>query len=248
MTLTYGTVVTTATGFLGTPATTVTTPAFNVAAGGLIVVVAEAYESFTSTWAAPVFTDSLGTHLTWTLTKAQVDPANFAATWVAWARSPSAQTGMTASVTITLNDSGQYLPSAMASAFTFTGQDTTTPVLNVLSGTSSTGSAAVTMTPVYSGSFLFLAATRVMTGGSPTVDTAGTGNYAAVASAFGASYGVAWAGTSSGPAAATANVNQTLALSTTDTPAGWQYIAFEIAPPHAAPPAGTGWTIGGIAW
>lgn len=233
-------------GWVGTQSTTIVSNAFSPPANSLIVVVVSASEGFNSVWDTPTFTDSLGSHLTWTLARAQADSvASFGACWVAWANCPSAQTNMTVSVTLGIADASQYILGAMLQPLVFTGADTTAPIVNISSGLSSTNSASVGMTPIYAGSNLLIAAARIAT--DATADTAGAGCYLKTSYVFGAAHGIAWYGTSTNPTA-TAGNPQTMALTTTDTGNAWQYVAFEIAPPHGAPAAGTGWVIGGVEW
>lgn len=248
MALTYSTTTPAAlqTGFLGTQSSTVVSNTFSPPANSLIVLVVETFQSFNVSWQTPTFTDSLGTHLTWHLAKTQADNAQSAgAAWVAWANCPSAQTNMTVSATIGVIDSGQYVQGAVLEPIVFTGADTINPLVNISSGVSTSTSASVTMSPIYAGSNLLITAVR--TASSVSGNTAGSGCYLKFSNTFGAAYSLAWFGTSGGPTP-TAGVDQTVALNTTDSSNVWQYIAFELAPPHAAAGPGTGWTIGSVEW
>lgn len=235
------------TGFIGTATATVVTNTFSPPANSVIVVVIEAIESFTDAWTTPTVTDSLATHLTWSIAASQADTASsFGAVWVAWASCPSAQTNMTVSVGLAVG-AGQYISTALVAPYVVTGAYATAPITNIQQGISSTQSASSVLTPIYNDSALFMVATRMAT--SATTDTAGTGCFAPVAvAAGGGSYGVAYLGTSGVFTNTVASTAATVALNTTDAGNVWQWIAFEVAPPHGTPAAGTGWILGGVAF
>lgn len=233
-------------GWLGTSSVNVVSNTFSPPAASLIVVALGAQESFTSAWNVPTFTDSLGSHLTWTIARTQADTQqSFGACWVAWAYCASAQTNMTVTATMSIADAGQYIGGALLAPIVFTGADTIAPIVNVVAGVSTSASVSAVVSPIYTGSNLLMVATR--TTANATASTAGSGCYLKESYVFGAAYGVVWLGDNITPTA-TSGADETLALQTTDSGNVWQYIAFEVAPPHAPPAIGTGWVVGAIEW
>jgi hypothetical protein len=235
------------TGFVGTATTTVVTNSFSPPSDSVLVVVIEASESYNETWNIPTVTDSLGSPLTWSIAASQADStSSFGAVWVAWAACPTAQTNMTVSVGLGVG-AGQYISTAVVAPIVVTGAYATAPIANINQGISATQAASFAMSPIYSGSALFMVTTRMT--GTATIDTAGTGLHAQVAVAAGAAaYDVAFLGTAGTFTASTASTPITLALNTADTGNTWQWIAFEVTPPHGTLAAGTGWVIGSVAF
>lgn len=213
--------------WIGAQSGSVASNTFSPAAGDLIVVLVQANLSYQAAWATPTLTDSLGSHLTWTLRATQTDATASIATWVFTAPCPSAQTNMTVTPTIGTTDNSQYVTDITVQAFTFSGADSSS-VGTIVKAMTSTQNPAISLTPTTTGSAVILAAVKFVA--STTTPTAGTSTYLRGSVAFGSSAsGNGWYGTSGGPtltagSAVTLNINSAQASPT------WQYIAIEILP------------------
>lgn len=203
-----------------------TSSAFSPPAGSLVVVVAQATQSFNNAWNTPTITDSLGSHLTWTRLDTQADVSFSGANStvsVFYALCPTAQTGMTVTVTQSVSGSGQTVTFSSIDPLVFTGYDTV-PAISLSKGISSATTLSVTATPTsVAGSFLVLCANNAAAASGAS--TAGSGCYMAAETHVGTSFAVLWYGSSAGPIRTTAA--QILAM-TGATPR-WQYLAIEIA-------------------
>lgn len=239
------------TGFIGTQTATVTSTTFSPPANSLIIVVVNAYESFNNVWGAATATDSLGSHLTWTVEPQADSTQSVGGVWVAYAQCPSAQTNMTVSVSLDAG-SGQYVFLAELSVIVQTGAHATTPIVNITKGTAAASPCSASITPSNTGSALMLAVTKIAS--TATADTAGTGMYLSTVSNHGtASMDAAWYGTVSGFTATTSGSAVAQSVATTDASPVFQYIAFEVAPaaggstPISAAETGSGSEAGAVA-
>lgn len=213
--------------FQGTAATQAwASNSFSPPANSLILVEAHATQSFNNAWNVPTITDSLGTPLTWNrrTTQADVTFAGVVSTVsLFWALCPTAQTGMTVTVTQSLGGSGQTITFTSVDVRVFTGHDTTTPIGTVVNGATTAQALAVSLAPAGTGSALMLAANNAAAASAAT--TAGTGEFLAGETHTGTSFVSAWYGLSAGPTIPA--TTQTLDL-TGNTAARWQYIAYEV--------------------
>lgn len=239
-------------GYLGTQTASVTSNSFSPPANSVIVVMVSAGESYYVGWNTPTITDSLGTHLTWTLNGTQADGSTDSdGAWVFSAQCPTAQTSMTVTVGIGLVNNSQYVTTAVVAPLVVTGASTTAPVVNVAAATNTSTTASATISPLNTGSAIAMVACRYCAAG-PTNDTAGTGGYlweSQVAGSF--CHGMTWLGTSTAFTPTTQSVPTTISLVTTDTTVTWGSVAFEIAPAPASSgtnptPLDSAWQVGGL--
>lgn len=213
--------------------------AFSPPAGSVIVVTMTALPSAVNDWSATpaAITDSLGTHLAWTLAADQydnADPTTYSERIaVFWAHCPAAQTGMTVTVTTGVSSSSQYVFGISVNVDVWTGADTAAAVGAVTAGqAASTAALSVDITPQAAGSALMLFA-------GPSFDS--TANPSAGAGCYGYRPGSAavyylgeWAGTSAGPSLTAGTTAQALGMTWTSA-STWQYVAYEVrAAPGAA--------------
>lgn len=213
-------------GWVGNPTGSLASNSFSPAAGDLIVVMVEANLSYQTSWITPTITDSLGSHLTWTLRSTQTDASVSHGVWVFAAPCPSAQTNMTVTVTAGTSDGSQYMTDMTVQAITYSGADAST-VGTIVKGSTSTQNPAISVTPTQTGSAILVAACKFASGA--TVPTAGSNTYLRGTASFGQSAsGNGWYGTSGGPtltSGSAVTVNLSSGQATT-----WQYVAIEILP------------------
>ena len=218
-----------ASGYLGSSPESYASNPFSPPAGSVIQVVATAYISYQGTaTSAPTITDSLGSHLTWTLQKDVVTSSGvepFVAVWTA--PCPSAQTSMTVTPTF-YAPSGQYISSVAVAVQVLTGANSTGPVGTKASGTSSAATLSEAITPSASGSILFMAAT-LLNSVSTTCTAGGSDYIKAGNSSYNSAFALEYVGTSGGPVLTPNTSAQTLTMTaTTGTPTGWNYIIWEL--------------------
>lgn len=209
---------------------------FSPPAGSVIVLVLSATQSFNNAWTTPTITDSLASHLTWTIAASQADVSTGAAqsgVWIAWANCPTAQTGMTVTATYAVA-AGQTITFSSVGVEVFTGADTTAPIGATATGVSTTAATAATVTPVGAASALLIAAANSAAASAAT--SAGTGEYLVEETHVGPSVAIAWYGTATGPT--TTGSVQTLDLTSSAAAFRTQYVGFEVkaapAPTNAA--------------
>lgn len=213
-----------------------TSPSFSPPAGSVIVVGAQATESFNNAWNTPTITDSLGSHLTWTLVTQQADVTFGGADTSAalfWAYTASAPGTMTVTVTQSLAGGGQTVTFSSLAVDVWTGVDTTAPIGNTAKGILTANALPVSLTPAGSNSALLLLANNAAAASGAS--SAGTGEYMFEETHVGTSFCQAWYGTAAGPT--TPATAQTLDLN--GATARWQYIAYELkgAPTSTPQPA-----------
>lgn len=217
---------------------------FSPPAGSLLVVTAQATQSYNNTWNTPTITDSAG--LTWTRLGTQADSTfagPVATVSIFYAVTPAAQSNMTVTVTQSLAGSGQTITFSSVAVGVFTGFNTGTPIALLSQGTSTAANLSVSVTPASggSGSGLFIGANNAAASSAAT--SAGTGEYLTDETHTGTSFAVAHYGSTNQPAIATAA--QTLDLVTGGSSPRWQYMAWEVRSAAANVPAGS--ASGGIA-
>lgn len=198
---------------------------FSPPAGSVIVVAAQATQSFTDPWGTPTITDSLGSHLTWTLVTQQADVSFSGANTTAalfWASCPSAQTNMTVTVTQSCSGSGQSVTFSSIAVDVFTGADTA-PIGTTAKGTVTANTLSVSLTPAGSASASCIMAANV--NAASVASTAGSGEYLVNETHTGTSFVEAWYGNAAGPTIP--STAQTLDV-VGATGARWQYIAYEV--------------------
>jgi len=211
-------------GYLGGNSEGYASNTFSPSAGTIIVVTANALGGGLAVFGSSSITDSLATHLTWNKV-ADVSNASYAgAVAVFWAYCTSAQTSMTATVTMSTSSG---INSMAVSVKLFTKAS---GIGQVVTGEQGVQNLSKTITPTVVGSCLFLAATN---GHYATATmTAGSGCYLTdeVAGYSGGSFGQVLLGSST--SALTFSTSpfsaQTLIADSNDSSAVWVYALFEV--------------------
>lgn len=228
-------------GFLGSTPESVTSNTFSPPAGSVIIVSSFTCDSFNNDWPAsgfPTITDSLGAHLTWN-NFANVF-SNSAGTGVCrvalwWAYCPSAQTGMSVTVTDSVT-SGQYIEDLDVAVTVWTGANTTGPIGALVTNAAGASSTSVSqaITPTALGSALVLACGQNQPAASVTL-TAGSGCAVRDTDTSNNPAGNVWLGTSLTVPTLTASLSsQTLSATSPQTHA-WQYAAYEVLAAAGSP-------------
>jgi hypothetical protein len=205
---------------------------FTPPANSVIILNVEAIgNNTTATWVPPMtVTDSLASHLTWTVGPAQDGAASggFATgMFTAWAAVGATSPGaMTATVTLEV-DASHVIDFIAVQVDIWDGADTSGPFGADASGNPiNTQNLSVSLTPTTTGSALVI---NLMDGDVAGAIAAGSGCYL-YENTGGDSGGVLWVGTSSGPTLTTSlspeNLNVTMAKATSIP----GYVAYEVLP------------------
>jgi hypothetical protein len=224
-------------GFLGSSPESWASNSFSPPAGSVVVVTGFARDAYgPAGWTSETITDSLSTHLTWTLAKFEGDSVSYmGAVGVWWAAVPAAPGSMTATVTLAVGG-GQYIDGMAVAVDVLTGANSSNPIGAVVAGQFTGQALSVPLTPITTGSALLLGATDGLMTGTPT---AGSGDYVTgTMNNNNMSAALEWMGTSSGPTLTTSLTAQTLKMTGGSSTAAFDYIEWEIVPgPTTTAPA-----------